>query len=345
MLKFKLTDDHRFISLVDFELNSERNDLFNFFKRKSKKGEFNALVDRGIWDGKDKFITKEGRISIGLWKEVYNFASRFGYDCEIDGVEAILNLTLPKDKYLEYVNRLLEGVVDEFGNPIKPRDYQIEGAYRAIKYKFCTQELATSAGKTLIFYIFNSFLRDGKKIDSTHKSLIIVPSISLVGQTAEKFELYSVGKKPWKVCSIGGDNKFNQKAFDESEIVVSTYQSLQNWEPKFFESFSTINIDECLHPDSLIFLADHSKIKISEVKPGDIVMTINDTTSKIEYCEVDLVHHNLSKNEQMYEIELENGETLKATGNHKVKLIDNTYKRIDELTSDDEILTIFDLDL
>lgn len=244
MIKFKLTEDLRFISLVDFELNSERNDLFNFFKRKSKKGEFNALVDRGIWDGKDKFITKEGRIAVGLWKEVYNFANRFGYDCEIEGINSILNLNLPQDRYLEYVNQLLDGVVDEHGNPIKPRDYQIEGAYRAIKYKFCTQELATSAGKTLIFYIFNSFLRSGKKLDSSNKSLIIVPNVSLVGQTAEKFELYSVGKQPWKVCTIGGDDKFNQKTFDESEIVISTYQSLQNWEPKMFQAFGTVCVDE-----------------------------------------------------------------------------------------------------
>ncbi len=244
MLKFKLTDDLRFISLVDFDLNSERNDLFNFFKRKSKKGDFNPLVDRGIWDGKDKFITKEGRIAVGLWKEVYNCANRYGYDCEIDGIDALLNLNLPRERYLEYVNKLLDGVLDEHGNLIKPRDYQIEGAYRAIKYKFCTQELATSAGKTLIFYIFNSFLRDGRKIDSSKKSLIIVPNISLVGQTAEKFELYSVGKRQWKVCTIGGEDKFDQKRFDESEVVVSTYQSLQNWQPSMFQSFHTVCVDE-----------------------------------------------------------------------------------------------------
>jgi superfamily II DNA or RNA helicase len=71
-----------------------------------------------------------------------------------------------------------------------------------------------------------------------------VPNISLVGQTAEKFELYSVGKRPWRLCTIGGDSRFNAAAFEESELVVSTYQSLQNLPKEIFERFSTVNIDE-----------------------------------------------------------------------------------------------------
>lgn len=245
MLRFELTPDKKFIKLVNFSLNTERADLFSFFKKKSKKAAFNALVERGIWDGLDRFITKDGLIAVGLWKEIYNFANRYGYDCEIDGIDDMLSLGLDREKYEKYVAKLLDGVVDEFGKPILPRDYQIEGAYRAIKYKFCTQELATSSGKTLIFYIFNSFLRDAKKIDSVHKSLLIVPNISLVGQTAEKFELYAVGRTPWKICTIGGDNKFNQNDFDNAEIIISTYQSLQNLDPAIFKKFIAVHVDEC----------------------------------------------------------------------------------------------------
>lgn len=244
MLQFKLSDDLKFIELVDFSLNAERNDLFNFFKRKSKKAAFNVLVDRGLWDGKDSFITKDGKIAIGLWKEVYNFASRYGYDCEIEGIDSMLSLSLDREKYNKYVDRLLGGVVDEKGQPIVPRDYQLEGAYRALKYRFCTQELATSAGKTLIFYIYNCFLRDAKKISKDSKSLIIVPNISLVGQTAEKFILYNNGDRPWQVCTIGGKDKFTKEKFDNSEIIISTYQSLQNIEKELFKKFSVVCVDE-----------------------------------------------------------------------------------------------------
>lgn len=244
MLQFKITDDLKNVKLIDFSLNSERRDLFTFFKKKSKKAAFNVLVDRGIWDGYDSFITKEGEISIGLWKEVYNFAEAYGYDIEIEGIDSMLSLGLDREKYEKYVERLLDGIVDEKGISIVPRDYQLEGAFRAIQYKFCTQELATSAGKTLIFYIYASFLRDAKKISVNTKSLIIVPSITLVGQTAEKFKLYSVGRTPWKISTIGGSDKFTQNRFDESEIVISTYQSLQNLDPQIFTRFSTVCVDE-----------------------------------------------------------------------------------------------------
>jgi superfamily II DNA or RNA helicase len=244
VLTFKLTPDRKFIKLVDFTLNSERTSLFKFFKRKSKKAAFNVLVDRGIWDGNDSFITKEGEIAVGLWKEIYEFSEKYGYDCEIEGVESFVNRSLDKEKYLKYVERLLDGIVDEKGNSILPRDYQIEGAFRGIKYKFCTQELATSAGKTLIFFIYNSFLRDGGKITKDKKSLIIVPNISLVGQTVKKFEMYAQPDRKWSICAIGGKDKFTQERFDDSEIVISTYQSLINLDPTIFKAFSVVQVDE-----------------------------------------------------------------------------------------------------
>lgn len=343
LLKFKVSSDKKFIKLVDFTLNSEKSSLFKFFKRKSKKAAFNVLVDRGVWDGLDSFITKDGNIAIGLWKEIYNFSDTYGYDCEIEGSDEFVNTKLDREKYLKYVENLLEGIVDERGLPIVPRDYQVEGAFRAIKYKFCTQELATSAGKTLIFFIYNSFLRDGGKITKDRKSLIIVPNISLVGQTAEKFEMYAQPGKEWKVCTIGGKDKFTQERFDESEVVISTYQSLINLPVELFRSFAIVQVDECLHPSTLIKMADDSYKQIQDITVGEKVYTINDCTGNIEINEVDHVYKNLSKSSQMYEIELENGETIKLTGNHKVKLIDGTYKRTDQLLEDDEILSIFDL--
>lgn len=242
MLTFEITQDRKFIKLTEFNLNSEKTDLFNFFKKKSKLAEFNPLVDRGVWDGLDHFITKDGKIAIGLWKEVYSFAEKYGYDCEIIGLSDHLNLTLDRSKYDQFVEKLLDGVTDERGNPISPRDYQAEGAFRALKYKFCTQELATSAGKTLIFYIFNSILKAKGVINPEAKALIIVPNVSLVGQTAEKFELYSNGVVSWKVSTLGGDDKFNQEKFESSDILITTYQSLINFHPSFLESkLSSLN--------------------------------------------------------------------------------------------------------
>ena len=112
--------------------------------------------------------------------------------------------------------------------------------------------------------------------------------------------------------------------------------------PKMLETRSAniLIVDECLHPDTLITLSDGSQVEIKNIKIGDFVKTINEDTGQIENKPVVKLHHNLNKGVQMYEIELENGDILKITGNHKVKLIDGSWKKVEDLDESDEILYI-----
>jgi intein/homing endonuclease len=121
--------------------------------------------------------------------------------------------------------------------------------------------------------------------------------------------------------------------------VIGTYQSLVKKPKEFFDEFGAVVVDECLHPDSIVTMADGSKKKISEVKEGDWVKTTNDNTLQIENRKVDYIYKNLSKGNQMYELEMEDGSSIKITGNHKVKLSSGIYKRVDELTESDDILS------
>ena len=236
MLKFKVSDDGNSIKLIEWTLNQEKNRLRDHFTKKSKDGDFNVLVERGIWDGMDHFMTKENHIPIGLWKEIHAFSKRTGVECSISGIHKTLNLEYDKDSYTDFVNDLFKGISDEHGNEIYPRDYQFESAYRALQYVYCTQELATSAGKTLIFYIFNSYLKSIGIVNKANKALMIVPNISLVGQTEEKFRQYSNGLVDWNILMIGGSNKFNQEDFANADMIISTYQSLINFEEKSLDS-------------------------------------------------------------------------------------------------------------
>ena len=99
-------------------------------------------------------------------------------------------------------------------------------------------------------------------------------------------------------------------------------------------------VDECLHPDTEISLSDGSFKKIKDIEIGDLVKTINETSGDIEIKPVVKLHRNLNKGTQMYEIEMENGDVLKITGNHKVKLINGNWKMVEELNEEDEILYI-----
>jgi hypothetical protein len=129
------------------------------------------------------------------------------------------------------------------------------------------------------------------------------------------------------------------KTHDDPNIVISTYQSLEKYPKSFFQHFEIVCVDECLHPESLITMADGSKKQIQYINQGDLVMTINEKTKELDNKEVEYVYHNMSKGQQMYEIELENGQILKITGNHKV-MTNNGWKRADKLTEYDDLLYI-----
>lgn len=114
------------------------------------------------------------------------------------------------------------------------------------------------------------------------------------------------------------------------------------YNPKLMESRGArvLIVDECLHPDTEITLYNETTKKIKDIEIGDLVKTINEETGLIENKPVVKLHHNLNKGEQMYEIEMDNGDILKITGNHKVKLINGSWKKVEDLNGEDEILYI-----
>lgn len=235
MISFELTKDKRRLKVSEYSLNSELASAHSFFQKKSKDSDFNALVDNGVWDGMDKFMSKDNSIPVGLWKELWNFSQLYNVPVEFD-VKPILDKGFNKERYIKFVNALFKGVLTDKGEPLYPRDYQIEGAFRALKYKFCCEELATSSGKTAIFYILNSYLKFIGKINKENKAILIVPNVSLVGQTERAFKQYTNGLVNWDICTIGGDkNEFDKDKFDNCDILITTYQSLLNLVPKCIE--------------------------------------------------------------------------------------------------------------
>jgi len=289
---------------------------------------FNPLVKRGVWDGKISFV-KKNLIPAGLWKEVADICKEYDFQLTMVGITRIFNDTIKVDEFEAWALKFFEG------REITPRDYQIDAAFKILKYKRCLAELATSAGKTLISFMVIGYLMEvlGKK-----KILMIVPNVSLVIQATGDFEQYNAGKLSIKTQQIYSGAEIRKS----SNIVVGTYQSLVNYDEEYFSQFDAVLVDECLHPNTMISMANNTFKKISDVVPGDMVKTINDITGSLETNEVDFVHHNLSRDNQMYEIELEDT-TIKITGNHKVKLVSGEYKRVDELTLTDEIISIKDM--
>ena len=113
-----------------------------------------------------------------------------------------------------------------------------------LKYRQSLSQLATRAGKTLIAYIvFRYMLENGAK-----KILMVVPSIQLVKQGVKDMSEY---KEFFQSEQVWAKSEFCECA----NLTIGTYQSLvkmadkksSKYNPKFFNGYSVVMIDECHH--------------------------------------------------------------------------------------------------
>lgn len=254
--------------------------------------------------------------------EAYNFP------VEIQGLERIVDVDFDEKDFRHWVSDFFEG------HPkYTPRDYQVDSAAAILKHRLCTSEIATSAGKTLITFLVYGYLKHRKKL---RRMLVIVPNTTLVMQMKDDWEEYNNDKLDLKIRQVYGGAKDNDPSAD---VIVGTFQSLVKKPIDYFKGIDVVFVDECLHPDSLVRMADGTQRKINDIEIGDLVETVNQRTGEIQNREVEFVYENLSQ-EEMYEIETEDGRILKLTGNHKVLLKDLTWKRVDELRENDELIKI-----
>jgi hypothetical protein len=331
-MKFKVSEDKNFL-IIDDSTQLEIEQIESSFTKKLENW-YIMKKKRPGWDCEIHFVDRYNRIPLGLWGEVVKFCKKYNFPIIIEGgYEILTDKNFKEDDFDNWLDEF-------FPNPdiFYPREYQIESAKRALKYRICTQEIATAGGKTIIAYTIFRYLLDRGLIKNM---LYVVPNIGLIGQTEEKFYIYeekAEHKPQWKSqCVFSGASKKLEK---DPDIVFGTYQSLVKRGVDYFKEFDSVIIDECLHPDTLIIMEDLSKKKISEIKIGEKVWTKNITSGKNEIKEISFIYKNLSKNQQMYEIEMEDNTIIKITGNHKVLLETNKWKRVDELNEEDKIVKI-----
>ena len=101
-------------------------------------------------------------------------------------------------------------------------------------------------------------------------------------------------------------------------------------------------LDGCCHEDTILITEDGEMTirEICETQYSGKVLSFDLETNEPVYDEI--VEYSVKKNiNNWFEIELEDGTTVKLTGNHKVWLPNlECYRRVDELTEDDEFLLI-----
>jgi superfamily II DNA or RNA helicase len=228
-MELTLSENKKFL-VIDSCTELEYEQLKSSLTKKIEGWRFHPLVKRKIWDGNITFI-KGNKIPAGLWKEVIDICKEYDLPFTLNGITDIFDSSLTIESFNIWVD-------DFFKNSdIKPRDYQIDAAFKILRYRRCLAELATSAGKTLISFMTVAYMLEqlGKK-----KILMIVPNVSLVVQASGDFEQYNKSRVPIRIQQIYAGVKLRPS----SNIVIGTYQSLTKYDEDYFSQFDAVFVDE-----------------------------------------------------------------------------------------------------
>jgi superfamily II DNA or RNA helicase len=245
MIKFNISEDQQWMILIESPDEVEKKQIELSLTKKIHNFYFHPLVKKKLWDGSICFIEKRGsfwKVPIGLWREVLQIGEDFNIEIEINGLDKIINKELTLEDFTDWVNKFFEdGVGGDSEKQV--RDYQIETAWKIIKYRYSISEVATSSGKTLISFIILAYLKSKGLI---RKFLMVVPNTNLVFQGTDDFEDYGLNKLGIKVQQIGGGNKIREGC----DVIIGTFQSLVKQEPEFFSDVDLVFVDEAHHTNS-----------------------------------------------------------------------------------------------
>jgi len=230
-MDLKLSDDKRFL-IIESCTEMEYEQLKLSLTKKIDGWRFHPLVKKKLWDGNISFI-KGNKVPSGLWKEVIDIGQEYSFVVNMKGTTSLFNSEIKEEEFTAWAIEFFEK------HPkYKPRDYQIQAAYRILRYRRCLAELATSAGKTLISFMVIAYLIEVLKMK---RILFIVPNVSLVLQATEDFDEYNLKERvPLKIQQIYSGAKIKTSA----NIVVGTYQSLVKKPADYYETFDVVMVDE-----------------------------------------------------------------------------------------------------
>ncbi len=203
-----------------------RMELSEYFSFKPQGYQFSPAYKNRMWDGTIRLYQPlKPVLYVGLFPRLRKFCEERGY--QLDAPDHLMNgETVPED----YGHELAA----ELKVPFKLRDYQNSYIVDAIKDGRSLSLSPTSSGKSLIIYLIMQHYAQAYE----HRTLIIVPTISLVHQMAGDFVEYGFdGNMIHKIQ--GGAEKNTDKP-----VVVSTWQSLMKQPKDWFNQFNVVLGDE-----------------------------------------------------------------------------------------------------
>ena len=155
-------------------------DLYEFFSFTVPNAKFMPSYRNKFWDGKVRlFSLKTKKIYIGLLPYVDEFCKERGF--KLEGINTVLgDKTRLSDEDIDYFVKSLD-------LPFEPRDYQLEAFKSVAQYGRQLLLSPTASGKSLIIYLILRWFEGEMRFTNSCKSIVIVPTTSLVEQMAKDF--------------------------------------------------------------------------------------------------------------------------------------------------------------
>jgi superfamily II DNA or RNA helicase len=175
-----------------------------------------------VWDGKVRLYNPMSQtLYCGLLPYVERFCRERNY--EIEYLDDFSNE--------EYSMLEAKQFISELNLTLEPRDYQIKAFVYAVRNRRTLLISPTASGKSLIIYLLTRYYNA--------RTLIIVPTTSLVSQLASDFADYGFQSDEHVHRIYSGQDKQTDKP-----ITISTWQSIYKLPKEFFEQFDVVIGDE-----------------------------------------------------------------------------------------------------
>jgi superfamily II DNA or RNA helicase len=220
---------------LDILLECEQHVLYEMseaFSFDVEGASFSPAYRKKYWDGRIRLLSTQTKtLPAGLTYQACKWLDRHGYTWKFKNSKFY-------GTPFEIDERIFEEGVELFMNKIadvKPRQYQIDTVFHALKEHRKTILSPTGSGKSLMIYAIARYL---KSIDK--KVIIVVPSKGLVEQMTKDFADYGWDTEENVHKIYAGYSKDTRKP-----ITITTWQSVYGLDKKWFRQFDAVIGDEC----------------------------------------------------------------------------------------------------
>ena len=260
------------------------------------------------------------KVRMGFW--VGNTPTHL-YLYEIHGS----NLVIPYGCLKEIAHLLNGNITSDFktavsvdyGDPIPLYPYQETAVRACVDGLYGILQSKAGSGKTQMGI---ALIREYGK-----RALWLCHTLDLVKQSKERAERY-MDKNLLGLITEG-------KVNIGSGVTFATIQTMSKLDlAQYRDMWDVIIVDECF-PENTMVQTPHGNVPIQFIVPGELVVTRNDVTGKLELCQVEELQIREIKG-KLVRVTLSNGQAIVCTANHPFYTQDG-YKSAGDLTNADEV--------